>query len=225
MDWTRTIDAYCERTGPGLWDEPFNAWTNLAFWVAAGVSAWAIVQRSRTCETHEGEAGLWVLVGWLAAIGVGSFLFHTYAQVWAALADVGSIVGWIGTFVWLSMRRVLGWGPGRSGLVLTLFFTAAPLSLMVCPLGVCAYLPTLAAAVLLGVFAVRRQRPGGKLLLACAAVFAVSMILAALDGPICEVFPLGTHGFWHLLNATALTLAMLALTRQVLTDATPPKAA
>lgn len=217
MDWMRTIDAYCERTGPGLWDEPFNAWTNLAFWVAAGLSAWAIMRARRQTEARRGgEVGLWVLVGWLVLIGAGSFLFHTFAQVWAALADVGSIVGWIGTFVWLSMRRVLGWGPGRSGLVLTLFFAAAPLSLMVCPLGVCAYLPTLAAAVLLGLFAIRSGRPGGTLLLTCAAVFAVSMLLAALDGSICDVFPLGTHGFWHLLNAVALTLGMLALTRQVM---------
>jgi hypothetical protein len=25
------IDAYCERLGPGLWAEPLNALTNLAF--------------------------------------------------------------------------------------------------------------------------------------------------------------------------------------------------
>jgi hypothetical protein len=29
------IDAYCERLGPGLWAEPLNAVTNLAFIVAA----------------------------------------------------------------------------------------------------------------------------------------------------------------------------------------------
>jgi hypothetical protein len=26
-----TLDLYCERTAPGLWNEPLNALTNLAF--------------------------------------------------------------------------------------------------------------------------------------------------------------------------------------------------
>ena len=30
------IDLYCERVGPGTWDEPLNAVTNLAF-LAAGL--------------------------------------------------------------------------------------------------------------------------------------------------------------------------------------------
>ena len=29
------IDLYCERTAPGLWEEPINALTNLSFFVAA----------------------------------------------------------------------------------------------------------------------------------------------------------------------------------------------
>ena len=35
MAWTDPIDAYCERLGPGFWAEPLNAWTNLAFLLAA----------------------------------------------------------------------------------------------------------------------------------------------------------------------------------------------
>jgi hypothetical protein len=36
------IDAYCERLGPGLWAEPLNALTNLAFIVAALICAWRL---------------------------------------------------------------------------------------------------------------------------------------------------------------------------------------
>ncbi len=36
------IDLYCERTGPGLWAEPFNALTNLSFFVAAWF-AWRLI--------------------------------------------------------------------------------------------------------------------------------------------------------------------------------------
>ena len=32
--WTRQIDIYCERLGPGFWAEPVNALSNGAFLVA-----------------------------------------------------------------------------------------------------------------------------------------------------------------------------------------------
>ena len=35
MRWSESIDMYCERTDPGLWSEPLNALTNLAFLLAA----------------------------------------------------------------------------------------------------------------------------------------------------------------------------------------------
>ena len=36
MAWTTPIDAYCERVAQGLFGEPLNALSNLAFFVAAG---------------------------------------------------------------------------------------------------------------------------------------------------------------------------------------------
>lgn len=38
MNWTAYIDSYCERLLPGFWDEPLNAVSNLAFWLAAMVA-------------------------------------------------------------------------------------------------------------------------------------------------------------------------------------------
>ena len=35
MDWFAPIDLYCERTAPGLTGEPFNAGSNLAFFLTA----------------------------------------------------------------------------------------------------------------------------------------------------------------------------------------------
>ena len=70
MDWLAAVDGYCERLGPGLWAEPVNAVTNAAFLVAAAVMWWRC-------------AGLWwsrALCAVLAAIGVGSGLFHTFAN-------------------------------------------------------------------------------------------------------------------------------------------------
>ncbi len=38
MDWLAPIDAYCERLGPGVWAEPVNALTNLAFLAGAAIA-------------------------------------------------------------------------------------------------------------------------------------------------------------------------------------------
>ena len=55
------VDLYCERTGAGLWAEPANALTNLAF-IAAGL--WGVwqVRRYRTGAFAE------VLAWWVVAI-------------------------------------------------------------------------------------------------------------------------------------------------------------
>lgn len=78
-NWGSVIDGYCERTGPEFWSEPVNALTNAAFLVAAFVM-W------RRTGGRLPLANLMILL--LALIGVGSFLFHTFATTWAALADV-----------------------------------------------------------------------------------------------------------------------------------------
>lgn len=59
------VDLYCERTGPGLWAEPANALTNLAF-IAAGLWGVRQVRRYKTGTFAE------VLAWWVVAIGIGS---------------------------------------------------------------------------------------------------------------------------------------------------------
>lgn len=75
MDWTAQIDAYCERVGFGFWAEPINALTNIAF-LASGFVIWRKAQ-GRGLPLAEAMAIV------LFAIGIGSFLFHTFATRWA----------------------------------------------------------------------------------------------------------------------------------------------
>lgn len=64
------VDLYCERTGSGLWAEPANALTNLAF-IAAGLSDVRQVRRYRTGTFAE------VLAWWVVAIGIAVLLAAT----------------------------------------------------------------------------------------------------------------------------------------------------
>ena len=218
MDLTRRIDGYCERTGPEFWAEPLNAVTNAAFLVAA-VAALALAARRGRID----PAVLW-LSGLLAAIGAGSFLFHTFATAWAAILDVAPIVLFILVYFAVAMRRFVGLG-WRGAILATLAFVALSaaggplLGPLLRPLigGSVGYVPALLAlAVVGGWLAARpdaRQRGAGLHLLAAAALFAVSLSFRVLDEPLCAAWPPGTHFLWHILNASVLFTALSGLIR------------
>ena len=116
MDWFRAVNSYCERTDAGYWSEPVNALSNAGFLLAA-VVMWRLAA---------GDRGARLLAAVLFLIGVGSFLFHTHAQVWAAVADVVPIQAFILIYVWLATVRffALPWWAGALAVALFLPYAA-----------------------------------------------------------------------------------------------------
>lgn len=113
------IDLYCERLGPGLWAEPLNAFTNLAFLVAAFVS-W------RLADQHKSLSGdTWVLIGLMMAIGIGSGLFHTFANSWSHFLDILPILLFQLAFLWIYGRRVIKIQPGYLAGAVVVYLVAA----------------------------------------------------------------------------------------------------
>ena len=95
------VDLYCERLGPGLWAEPVNTTTNLAFFVAAWVT-WRMADQLRAFSV-----GVWLLIGLIGAIGMGSGLFHAFATNWARVLDVVPILLFQLVYVWVYCRRIV----------------------------------------------------------------------------------------------------------------------
>ena len=88
MDWGAKIYNYCERGGdPAFWAEPLNAVSNAAFIIAALFATREFFLRP-SGQRGLAEAGLILLV---YVIGIGNFLFHTYATRWASIADTAPI--------------------------------------------------------------------------------------------------------------------------------------
>lgn len=201
MDWTAPIDGYCERLDPGFWAEPVNAVTNAAFLLAALVMA----LRLRGTALPVAQA----LTAILAATGVGSFLFHTYAQPWAGLADTLPILLFILTYLHAATRDFLGASRRVAALVTLGYFPFAavtvPLLRLIPGLGDSAGYATV--PLLMGIYAGllrRRAPPTARGLVLAAVLITASITFRALDAPLCGVFPLGTHFLWHLLNAVLL---------------------
>lgn len=201
MDWSRQIDGYCERLGPSVWAEPVNALTNMAFLLAA-VLMW---RRLRGADLPLAR----LMVAILAAIGVGSFLFHSFATVWAAMLDVLPILMFIQVYLYAANRdfwRLPRWG----ALLLTVgFFPYAaalvPVFAAIPGLGSsAAYAPVPLLILVYGVLLRGRAPAVSNGLIVGAAILALSLTFRALDGPLCRTLPVGTHFLWHVLNAVML---------------------
>jgi hypothetical protein len=199
MDWTRAIDAYCERTDASYWSEPVNALTNAVFLLAA------LVMWRRTAGLFWGR----LLSAVLFVIGVGSFLFHTFATAWAATADTVPILVFVLIYIFLSNRDFWGWRWWAAALgaaayvpfsaLVTPVFEALPffrISAFYWPLPVL----TFVYAALLA----RRAPHLARGLAIGAAILCGSLTFRSLDGMLCEALPLGTHWLWHCLNAIML---------------------
>jgi hypothetical protein len=229
--WTDQIFRYCERgADPSFWAEPLNATTNAAF-LLAGVAALAEIARqpSRTRGVAETLLALLVLV-----IGTGSFLFHTYATRWAAIADTGPIGLFMLAYLAYALRVLLrlSWLTTAAGIVL---FIAAlkfagdmecrPGLLSVtaaargpCLNGTAGYLPAFLAMAAIGLVLALKRHPAWRYLLPAALVFLVSMVFRTVDLEVCALTRMlgkarGTHFLWHLLNATTLYLLLAAAIR------------
>lgn len=199
MEWTAYIDGYCERTDPGYWSEPVNAVTNAAFLIAAAVM-WG-----RTAGLPLGR----VLCAILFAIGVGSYLFHTHAQAWAATADVVPIGLFILVYVYAANLTFWGWPVWLAALgaaafvpwaaVLTPVFAALPF------LSISAFYWPVPLLIALYAVLLRRRAPATARGLALGAgLLVVSLTFRSLDMVLCAAVPFGTHFMWHVMNGLML---------------------
>ena len=199
MDWTRSIDAYCERTDPSYWSEPINAVTNLAFILAALVM-W------RRCQGLGWGQGLAAI---LFAIGIGSYLFHTHATPWAAALDTTPVLFFSLLYIFLANRDFWGWAWWAAALgalayipysvALTPVFGALPffeISSFYWPLPLLIF----AYALLLR----NRVPETARNLAVGATILCLSLTARSLDELLCAAIPFGTHFLWHIFNAIML---------------------
>ena len=209
--WTAALDHYCERTSPGMWGEPANALSNIGFIVAAG---WVLFRQRRLGWVDLSVIALALVA---AGVGFGSLLFHTFANEWSLIADLLPIAVFIYAYFFLALRRFLGLGALVAGLTVGGLLLLSPaLEALLQPLmgASAAYAPGLIAT--LGVAAavpLFGRGPIPSLLVASGVVFSIALFFRALDQPACEAWPLGTHFLWHLFNAGAVALALVAVER------------
>ena len=208
-----SIDLYCERTGPEFWSEPINALTNLIF-IAAGI--WGVFEvRKRSAGTVAEVLGWWVV-----AIGIGSAIFHTFANKLTIWADIIPIARFTLAYTIFNLRRFIGMPWDKTLAIFVAFYAIVCLGTFLAPSwlwnatnGSIGYLPPLLALIFFGILTIHSGNRAGWYNIAAACIFVCAVICRMIDQQVCEAFPIGTHFLWHTLNGLMLGVILAAVAR------------
>ncbi|HTN76040.1 MAG TPA: ceramidase domain-containing protein, partial [Pirellulaceae bacterium] len=181
--------------------------TNLAF-IIASLFGWRLAAWRKRLS---GEIKL--LLALAAAIGVGSFLFHTLATEATKWLDLLPIFLYQLWFLWIYARRFLHWRPDTASAFVVSFFCIM-LAAQFLPTrwlnGSLSYAPAFVVLLCLGIHHYQTARQERWLLLAAVACFSIALVFRSIDTAVCEQFPLGTHFLWHLCNGGLIYLTLRA---------------
>ncbi|HUG19811.1 MAG TPA: ceramidase domain-containing protein [Planctomycetaceae bacterium] len=202
------VDLYCERTGPGLWNEPFNATSNLMFFLVA----WLVWKRAKKSGTVSRSIPLLILL--TIAIGVGSILFHTLATRWAMALDVVPILLLKLAFLWTYGRDVLHWKLRTVASIGIGLLIVSLIGLQYKHLlnGSLLYLP--GALLLVGMGAVHLQRNFAEpwSLLVGSGWMLAAIVFRTSDHSLCAIsMGHGTHFLWHLSSGCVIYYTLICL--------------
>jgi hypothetical protein len=203
------VDQYCERLAPGVWAEPLNLASNVAFLVAAG--AFAAARRR-----HGALPSSYCVLAWMVAVvGLGSASFHAFATIGTMIADVAPIGVFLVTYLYVFLRRVVGASVGRAWLGLVLFgiVSGGLGALFKQPWlnGGEMYVGTLVTLVGLAAYLQRARRRGAAWFLAASGAFVASLACRTVDQRVCDAWPIGTHWAWHTLNGVTIWMVLSGL--------------
>lgn len=188
---------YCERNGPHLGAEPLNLISNLSFVIAGVVICYQAT--ASVCPVKMRIFGAIVML-----IGLGSSLFHAYANQATLLIDVAAISLGVVYYLGVYLRYVLGLPWRALALALVGLIVLTGLLAVVVPNelthGSSDYFGVWISMVVLAV-----ADPTAKRHMAAAVmIFSLALLVRTLDQPLCEVLPFGIHFIWHGLNGWLL---------------------
>ncbi len=203
------IDYYCERiAGNDLFgfSEFLNTLSNIAFLVAAIFVFKEIFKRNLFKAKYFDIIFLGIT---LAAIGVGSSIYHYSPSNRNELLDVIPITIFIHFYLVSFFVRVLDFKIWQALIVLAGFFVVgylagAKLDTQMLN-GTIMYIPTyLMMLVMIGLMVIKKKE-NYKHLLITSILWTFSLTFRTIDLNACEITNgIGTHLFWHVLNAVVL---------------------
>ena len=193
------IDLHCERTQPGLFEEPLNTLSSMLFFVSA-YFLFRLLQKQ-----PNKPFSLKFMVCLTGLIGAGSMTFHMTARMWAAtIADVLPIAIFAVTFLFLFVRHVLRlniFGSIISMLIFAAVNIAFKITVMKAADGYVSVIPTIIMFLGISIYMFITKNPSFKAVAGASVISIFATYFRVIDSQICETFPYGTHFLWHSLMA------------------------
>ena len=206
------LDGYCERAGEaGLFAEPLNLVTNIFFIIAAILCGVALCRSS-----SEGRRiDLWLMVGFMFSIGIGSGLWHAVPSGTTVLMDVIPITLFINAYILSALRRLFGLPWIKVAIWWGIYFAAGIAAQYALPPnllnGTIMYIPTYLALVVMTLALRPRDALGGPAFTWALMGWTLSLVFRTVDHDICPSIGFGTHFLWHTLNAWVLWRLLMVL--------------
>jgi hypothetical protein len=205
MDLTLPIDQYCERTDFSLLSEPLNLLTNAGFIAAAYYLNKSFSKKNALLRPGAKLLNLIIFV-----IGVGSALFHSFANRWSMISDVAPIALFIFCYFWLYLRHVVGLPKSKTlgGLLLfavlssIFIYTSDPIKTG----GSHSYFGAWIMLFGLSCFWLCYSKKSQWDMMLGFLLLTVGIMARSVDETLCELNPIGTHFIWHLCNSLMLFL-------------------
>ncbi len=206
----------CERSGTGMFDEPLNVISSLAFIYVA-------VTIYRHYKNHEDLERKWIwdvhaLTFLTFLIGVNSIIFHMFPTPTTELADVVTIVLFIVLYFWSVLFRINRTSFFSVLICFIAFVGFTHILVHQFPRAMnnsIGYLSTMIALSMIAVHLHLRARPSSSHFLLAALIGVFSLFCRVIDREVCGHLFTGTHFMWHICNATLIYILLKQLVRNV----------
>lgn len=192
------IDLYCERITSGMFDEPLNLLSNLAFFVC-GILLYQQYKTKKPFYILRNR----VLVLLIPMIGFGSMSWHAFPLNWTQLFDVIPILGFIFLYIYCFSIDLLNLSKQKTALILfaftliqfaTIFFLSRDMLN-----GSIFYLPSVLFLFSFTVVVWHQKLAFRVNLVKCNIIYICAIFFRSIDMNYCDNWNYGTHFIWHLL--------------------------
>ncbi len=221
MDWFVPIDLYCERTYPEFWAEPLNALSNIAFFIAGFSGLYTAIKFKKN------DSAVVTLCVLAILIGIGSFLFHTFANLWSSFADIIPIWSFVALYIVTVIIKLTGKSflkVGGTAVTVTaiiigiVWIMSSGSATQTEPSsdifnGSTQYLPALIAIWYFAITSWNKKLELHNWVVASAITFTLSSIFRTIDLHFCNLFHFGIHFLWHICNGIMITFLLQGLIR------------
>lgn len=208
---TENIDSYCERTDSSFLSEPLNLYSNICFIISAALLHGRTIKMRRSPAINPYGIVDYTLILLMYIIGLGSGLFHSFANRGTMFLDVAPISLYIFIYLTYWLKFLMGFSPHVTYLWLAFWLSITAgftIFLKELPLG--GSQTYLSVAVFLTGMAIYQKLKDGSFYLAIASIcFLISLTFRSIDPYFCPLWPHGTHFLWHVLNSVVLYFATL----------------